>query len=241
MVVVHPASRGYESIGPVIPLAPGRPLTDVILEGRPYSAASLEEYATRYSHCLEIMTGPGDESGVWVPITDPFDDGRVLALFRLGWSGPRQLSDISHRLHETLGIDHRPRDQQDPTCRGARSRPVPSGARCHARSGHHRPVGPGCRWHHRGLPDRVRQPGERGRSGTTQANRCRAASSTSCIPTGGRPACSTDSSTSWRRGTPSARSDSSTTTPLRTVRRSTATGASGRPASATATSPPHAT
>jgi PAS domain S-box-containing protein len=102
MVVVHRASRGYESIGPVIPLAPGRPLTDVILEGRPYSAASLEEYAARYSHCLEIMTGPGDESGVWVPITDPFDDGRVLALFRLGWSGPRQLSDISHRLHETL-------------------------------------------------------------------------------------------------------------------------------------------
>lgn len=101
-VVVHPSSRGYESIGPVIPLAHGRPLTDVILDGRPYSAASLHEYAARYPHCLEIMTGPGDESGVWVPINDPFDDGRVLALFRLGWSGPRQLSDISHRLHETL-------------------------------------------------------------------------------------------------------------------------------------------
>jgi PAS domain S-box-containing protein len=101
-VVVHPSSRGYESIGPVIPLLHGRPLTDVILDGRPYAAASLDDYAARYSHCLEIMTGPGDESGVWVPITDPFDDGRVLALFRLGWSGPRRLSEISHRLHETL-------------------------------------------------------------------------------------------------------------------------------------------
>ena len=101
-VVVHPSSRGYESIGPVIPLTPGRPLTDVILDRKPYAAASLEEYAVRYPDGLDIMTGPGDESSVWVPITDPFDDGRVLALFRLGWSGPRQLSEISHRLHETL-------------------------------------------------------------------------------------------------------------------------------------------
>jgi PAS domain S-box-containing protein len=101
-VVVHPSSRGYESIGPVIPLLPGRPLTDVIFDKQSYSVASLAEYEARYPEWPEIMTRPGDESSVWVPITDPFDDGRVLAVFRLGWSGPRQLSDISHRLHETL-------------------------------------------------------------------------------------------------------------------------------------------
>jgi PAS domain S-box-containing protein len=101
-VVVHPSSRGYESIGPVVPLLPGRPLTDVILHGRPFAVASLEEYEDQYPHCVWIMTTPRDESSVWVPITDPFDDGRVLAVFRLGWSGPRRLSEISHRLHETL-------------------------------------------------------------------------------------------------------------------------------------------
>jgi PAS domain S-box-containing protein len=101
-VVVHQSSRGYESIGPVVPLVPGRPLTDVILQGRPFSVASLEEYEDQYPHCVWIMTTPRDESSVWVPITDPFDDGRVLAVFRLGWSGPRRLSEISHRLHETL-------------------------------------------------------------------------------------------------------------------------------------------
>ncbi len=101
-VVVHPSSSGYESIGPVIPLLPGRPLTDVVFEGKPYAVATLAEFAARYPRCLEIMTDPGDESSVWVPITDPFDDGRVLAVFRLGWSAPRELSEFSHRLHETL-------------------------------------------------------------------------------------------------------------------------------------------
>ena len=101
-VVVHPSSRGYESIGPVVPLLPGRPLTDVILCGRPFAVASLAEYESQYPNCVWIMTTPRDESSAWVPITDPFDHGRVLAVFRLGWSGPRRLSDISHRLHETL-------------------------------------------------------------------------------------------------------------------------------------------
>jgi PAS domain S-box-containing protein len=101
-VVVHPSSRGYETIGPVVPLVPGRPLTDVVLGGQPYAVASLAEFEDRYPNCAWIMTMPQDESSVWVPITDPFADGRVLAVFRLGWSGPRRLSEISHRLHETL-------------------------------------------------------------------------------------------------------------------------------------------
>ena len=101
-LVVHPSSQGYESIGPVIPLVHGRPLTDVILERRWFAVHSLAEFAAHYPDGLEIMTGPGDEAGAWVPVTDPFDDGRVLAVLRLGWSRPRVVSDNARRLHETL-------------------------------------------------------------------------------------------------------------------------------------------
>jgi serine phosphatase RsbU (regulator of sigma subunit) len=101
-LVVHPASRGYDNNSSPIALEPGRPVTDVVLSGRPFASTSLEEYLQVYPHAAEVMTGPGDESSAWVPIRDPLAADRVLAVFRLGWSAPRALSDASIRLHETL-------------------------------------------------------------------------------------------------------------------------------------------
>lgn len=101
-LLVHDSARGYDVPALPVPLEPGSPMVDVVLDGKPFAVASMDAFAERYPEVLDVMTGPGDEAAVWVPVTDPLDAGRVLAVFRLGWSKPRVLSQASTRLHETL-------------------------------------------------------------------------------------------------------------------------------------------
>ncbi len=101
-LLVHDSARGYDVPPLPVPLEPGSPMADVVLDGTPLAVSSMDAFAARYPGVLDVMTGPGDEAAVWVPVTDPLDADRVLAVFRLGWSKPRVLSEASARLQKTL-------------------------------------------------------------------------------------------------------------------------------------------
>jgi serine phosphatase RsbU (regulator of sigma subunit)/PAS domain-containing protein len=108
-ITLHPSMRGYPAevtatwSGTSIPLTDRTPIAECARSGRRIEITDLADLAARYpAEVVRSIDASGDQGCVWVPVVDPLDPQRVLAVFRLGWPRYRRLTDASRALHGVL-------------------------------------------------------------------------------------------------------------------------------------------
>jgi PAS domain-containing protein len=105
-IVLHPSMQGYpeavvsQLAGRAIPIDYETPFAEAARLGEPLDVESRDDFDARYPPVArDVITD--DEACAWVPVMDPLRRSDVLAVFRLAWPYPRNLTDASRRLHQT--------------------------------------------------------------------------------------------------------------------------------------------
>jgi PAS domain S-box-containing protein len=108
-LVVHPYLSGYDEetratwAHRIIPIDDATPFAAAARSLTAIHVSSLSEFeSTGPTQVTAIMRASGDNSSVWVPVADPDDDARALAVFRMAWPSPDHPTARDGELHDTV-------------------------------------------------------------------------------------------------------------------------------------------